>query len=233
MKNVDWNKVIRRAIIPVIIVLIIIIAGLLGWNRHVQNYSMTINDAGLEILNAYEFPTYLIEDDTCMRPYDVGDGVITFGPGITYPTEQDGLDDINQRFNEDYTLEDNCINIDTLHTLQLDIIATYEDIVNKVAIWKFKHFTQDEFNALVLMSYNSPNLFNNEKFVEVIISDNPTQEQYIEAADNYYKTLGNYYDNHNTDEPDDGFGKGWYNRIVDSSEVFFSLDYEYQNNAIY
>lgn len=232
MKNVNWKIVLRVVISIAIIGLLIVIAFLIIWPKHVAKYSMTIDDKGLAILNDYEFPNYLIEDGYCMRPYDVGDGVITFGPGITYPTEQAGIDDINNRFNTDYTLEENCIDVNTLHTLQRDIISNYEAVVNKVAIWHFKHFTQDQFNGLVLMAYNSPNLFKNDEFKQVILNEEASQEQYITAADNYYKTLGNYYDNKNTEEADDGFGKGWYNRIVDSAEVYFGIDYDYQNNAI-
>lgn len=231
MKNINWNKVIKIGAIILIPILLAIIAFLILWPKHVEKYSMTIDDSGLSILNDYEFPNYLIENGTCMRPYDVGDGVSTFGPGITYPTEQAGIDDINTRFNANYTLDNDCIDINTLHTLQADIISNYEYVVNKVASWHFKHFTQDQFNGLVLLAYNSPNLFKDKDFKAVILSDNPTQEQYITAANDYYKTLGNYYDNPNTDAPDDGFGKGWYNRIVDSSEVFFGIDYDYQNNA--
>lgn len=232
MSKINWKIVVRVILVIGIILMIATISFLVIWPKHVAKYSMTIDDQGLEILNDYEFPNYLIEDDYCMRPYDVGDGVITFGPGITYPTEQAGIDDINKRFNTEYTLEENCIDVDTLHTLQRDIISNYEAVVNKVAIWNFKHFTQDQFNGLVLLAYNSPNLFKNEEFKKVILDENSTQEQYITAADNYYKTLGNYYDNKNTEAEDDGFGQGWHNRIVDSSEVYFSIDYDYQNNAV-
>lgn len=232
MKDINWNKVIRRGLIAIICVLVIIIGISIVWEKHVEKYSMTIDEDGLAILNAYEFPSYLIEEGYCMRPYDVGDGVITFGPGITYDTEQAGLDDINSRFNTNYTLDDDCIDVDTLHTLQRDIISNYEAVVNKVAIWHFKHFTQDQFNGLVLLAYNSPNLFSNEEFKQYILSDNQNEEGYIEAANNYYKQLDSYYDNPNTEEADDGFGNGWYNRIVDSAEVYFGIDYDYQNNAI-
>lgn len=232
MKDVNWNKVIRRGLITIICILVVFITFSIVWTKHVEKYSMTIDENGLAILNDYEFPSYLIEDGYCMRPYDVGDGVITFGPGITYPTEQDGLDDINLRFNTNYTLKDDCIDVDTLHTLQRDIISNYEAVVNKIAIWHFKHFTQDQFNGLVLLAYNSPNLFANDEFKTFILSDNQTQEGYIEAANNYYKQLNSYYDNPNTEAEEDGFGKGWYNRIVDSSEVYFGIDYDYQNNAI-
>lgn len=232
MKNKNWNKIIRIGIVVIMSILIVLIAFSIFWTKHVENYSMTIDDKGLAILNDYEFPNYLIEDGYCMRPYDVGDGVITFGPGITYPTEQAGIDDINQRFGTTYSIEDNCIDVDTLHTLQRDIIVNYEAVVNEVAIWHFKHFTQDQFNGLVLLAYNSPNLFKNDDFKAVILDEDASQEMYIEAANNYYKMLGSYYDNPNTEAPDDGFGKGWYNRIVDSSEVYFGIDYDYQNNAL-
>lgn len=232
MKERNWQLIIRSGLIAIICVLIVVIGFSLYWTKHIENYSMLIDERGLEILNDYEFPTYLIEDGYCMRPYDVGDGVITFGPGITYPTEQAGIDDINYRFGSTYTLEDNCIDVDLLHNLQRDIISNYEAIVNHVAIWHYKHFTQDQFNGLVLLAYNSPNLFKNEYFLDVILNDNPTQEEYVETANNYYKTLGSYYDNPNTETEDDGYGKGWYNRILDSSEVFFGIDYDYQNNAI-
>lgn len=232
MKERKWNRIIRNVLIIIICILIGFIAVSIVWTKHVEKYSMTIDERGLAILNDYEFPNYLIEDGYCMRPYDVGDGVITFGPGITYPIEQAGLDDINNRFGTEYTIEEDCISVDTLHTLQRDIISNYEAVVNRVAIWHFKHFTQDQFNGLVLLAYNSPNLFKNEGFKEVILMDDPTQAMYVEAANEYYKLLNSYYDNPNTEAEDDGFGKGWYNRILDSSEVYFGIDYDYQNNAI-
>ncbi len=223
---------VRYGLISIIMLLAVILLGIILWDKHVVNYSMTIDDRGLEILNAYEFPSYLIEEDNCMRPYDVGDGVMTFGPGITYPTEEEGINDINFRFDTKYTLENNCIDVELLHQLQRDVISNYEAVVNKVAINHFKHFTQDEFNGLVLLSYNSPNLFKNQDFKKVILSDDSTFDAYVEAANDYYKQLDSYYDNPNTEEEDDGFGNGWYNRIVDSAEVYFSIDYNYQNNAI-
>ncbi len=222
-----------RLLLGVLCAVVLVGIGKIAWAKHVENFSMKIDEQGLEIINAYEFPNYLIEDDNCMRPYDVGDGVITFGPGITYQTEEAGINDINERFDTNYTIKKNCIDVDILHDLQLDIMATYEDYVNHVAIWHFRHFTQDQFNGLVLLSYNSPGLFSDDQFIKTITNPDSTQEQYIESADNYYKQLNSYYDNPNTDEPDDGFGLGWYNRIVDSSEVYFGLDYEYHNNAIY
>lgn len=230
--NKKQSKIRIGLIIAIILVLIFALATIF-WRKHVENYSMTIDEAGLTILNDYEFPLYLIEEDKCMRPYDVGDGVITFGPGITYSDEQSGLDDINSRFDTEYTADDDCIDVDILHQLQRAVISDYEAIVNHVAIWHFKHFTQDQFNGLVLLAYNSPNLFNDEEFIKVILSDTATQEEYIEAANNYYKTLNSYYDNPNTEEADDGFGNGWYNRIVDSSEVYFGIDYDYQNSVEY
>ncbi len=231
--NINWNKVIKTLIIVIIAGLAIFLIGTILWNKHVEKYSMTIDEQGLEILNAYEFPSYLIDyEEYCMAPYDIGDGVITFGPGITYPTEQAGIDDINDRYNTSYSLKDDCIDVDLLHELQYDIMEDYEWYANKVAIWHFKHFTQDQFNALVFMSYNSPGLLSDDGFIEVITSDNPTYDDYVIAANNYYKQIPSYYDNPNTEEEDDGFGNGWYNRIVDSAEVFFGIDYEYQNNAI-
>ncbi|WOO87714.1 hypothetical protein RZE82_01915 [Mollicutes bacterium LVI A0039] len=232
MNKFNKEIVIRITLITLGSILVVFLLGKLFWYQHVKAYSMTINEQGLEILNAYEFPTYLIEEDNCMRPYDIGDGVITFGPGITYQTEQDGINDINERFNTKYTLKNNCIDLDILNELQLEIMGAYEAVVNDIAIKKFHHFTQDQFNALVLMSYNSPALFEEEEFVEAILDDSTTQAQYIEAANNYYKQLNAYYDNPNTEEKNDGFGEGWYNRILDSSEVYFGLDYEFQNNDI-
>lgn len=230
--EIKGNKLVRIVLLVIIAILAAILVFNIYWTKHVENYSMTIDEAGLEILNDYEFPLYLIEDDNCMRPYDVGDGVITFGPGITYATEAAGIEDINSRFGMSYTEEEDCIDVDLLHQLQRDVISDYEDVVNKIAIWHYKHFTQDQFNGLVLLAYNSPNLFKDEDFKKFILSDEQSQEEYIELANNYYKTLNNYYDNTSTETEDDGFGKGWYNRIVDSSEVYFGIDYDYQNNAI-
>lgn len=232
MNKINFKMIIRVFLMIVICILAILICFDFYWKKHVEAYSMVIDENGLGILNDYEFPSYLIEDDSCIRPYDVGDGVITFGPGITYSTEQMGIDDINSRFNLNYSLENDCIDIDTLNELQRDVISSYEAVVNKVAIWHYHHFTQDQFNGLVLLAYNSPDLFKNDEFKKVITNQKSSQQAYIDAANNYYKQIPSYEDNPNTEEQKDGFGKGWYNRIVDSSEVYFGIDYDYQNNAI-
>ncbi len=226
------KSLIKKIVMYTLIAIAIALMFKVGWTIHVKKYTMNIDENGLKILNDYEFPNYLIENDNCMRPYDVGDGVITFGPGITYPTEEEGIRDINNRFDKKYTVDNNCINLEILYNLQMEIIGEYENVVNKIAINNFRQFTQDQFNGLVLLAYNSPNLFKYKPFKKAILSNNTTQDEYIEHANDYYKQLTSYYDNPNTDTKNDGYGRGWYNRIVDSSEVYFGIDYEYQNNAL-
>lgn len=217
-KNISPQKI--KLVLIILVVIIVSISQ--AWHVHKIKYSKTISSDGLTLLNDYEFPWYLVEDDSCISPYDVGDGVITFGPGITFLTEQDGIDTINELYNSSYTLDDDCIALDTLFDYQTQILVNYEQVINQIAIRNFRQFTQDQFNGLVILSYNSPNLFKNEQFLEVILDENSTYDQYVEAANNYYKQLDNY----------DTYGAGWYNRIVDSAEVYYNSEYEYQNNAI-
>lgn len=224
---------VKKKVGIILSVLIIIVMLIIFWQLHVIKYSMKIDTKGLGIINDYEFPIYLVENDTCMRPYDVGDGVMTFGPGLTYDTEEEGIEDLNDSLGTKYTTNNDCIDINDLNSLQLLRMGYYEDVVNDVAIWNFKKFTQDEFNALVLLSYNLPALFKDENFVGTLLDPTTTFDEYVKAADNFYKTRYNYYDNPNTDEANDGFGLGWYNRIVDSAEIYFNSEYEYHNNAIY
>lgn len=176
---------------------------------------------GLRLLNKYEFPSYLIEEGNCMRPYDVGDGVVTFGPGITYPSEERGIAAINEQLGTKYTTENNCIERSDLKKLQAEVLIDYENIVLNVEKSYDVAFNHDQFNALVLLAYNSPNLFKDEAFLKVITDPQSSYQQYVDAADNYYQQLRGY---------DTAFGTGWYNRIKDSAELFYYGDYQYQNN---
>ncbi len=216
-----------------IILITIIVSTVILLIFHIMQATMSLDKKGLELLNAYEFPTSLVEGGSCMRPYAVGDGVITFGPGITYKDQATGIDDINKITKQNYSLTNNCISLDDLQTVQSIKMKRYENIVNRIAIFNFRTFTQDQFNGLVLLSYNSPNLFNDQQFINVILDPKSTKNEYITAANNYYKQLTNYYDNVNTSIANDGYGQGWYNRIVDSAEVYFDGEYLYQNNARY
>lgn len=197
--------------------------------KYKENYDLTLSDKGLSLLNSYEFPYYMVdEENDCLSPYDVGDGVITFGPGITYPTEQEGLDAINSEFDSNYTESDNCISTKILFDMQQKIISPYEHKVIDF-LWSHKYIpTQNQFDALLLMSYNSPSLFDDEKFNELFKTD-LSKTDYINTINSYYQTLNSYYDNEDTPAPNDGFGEGWLNRIQDSADAFFDSDYDYQN----
>lgn len=182
---------------------------------------VALNKKGIEFLNMYEYPRYLTEKGNCMYPYDVGDGVITFGPGITYPTIEAGIESINLELGTNYSVTESCIKTADLMNMQKQILVKYENIVLKVEEDYVVSFTQNQFNALVLLSYNSPNLFKNQDFLQVITNPTSTYQQYVLAADNYYRQLRGY---------DTHFGEGWYNRIKDSGEMYYYGDYRYQNN---
>ncbi len=205
---------------------------IISMSNHFFNYSNKITDEGLELLNDYEFPVYLIEtnDDNqqCMNPYSVGDGKITFGPGIAYQNKQEGLDDMNHLLNTNYTINDSCILVDDLYEVQKEKLTYYEGIVNDFAFDIRLKLTPNQFDALVLMSYNSPALFSDEGFIQTMENNQVTKEEYIISMNSYYQTLDNYYDNLSTDESGDGFGAGWYNRIEDSADVYFDSQYDYQ-----
>lgn len=207
----------NKVFVAVVIVIIFIFVQLVQLNSPIQS----LNRRGLRFLNKYENPTNLIESGRCMRPYDVGDGVITFGPGITYPTETEGLVAINTKLGTDYSAEDDCIKISDLKDMQKVVIKEYEEIVVNIEKYYDLVFTQDQFNALVLLAYNSPNLFLNQNFIAVITNPESSYEQYVAAADSYYQQLDGYYT---------GFGTGWYNRIKDSAEMYYFGDYRFQNN---
>lgn len=201
-----------------IIIALILILGLLI----IKNLPVTtISNRGLKLLNKYEYPTYLLTADKCMEPYDVGDGVITFGPGITYSSVETGVDDINAKLNTDYTTSNSCIRQKDLIKMQKIIIGEYEQIVINVETANNYQFNQQQFDGLVLLAYNSPNIFNNEGFIAVITNPNSSYDQYVDAADNYYQQLSGYFTT---------FGNGWYNRIIDSAQLFYEGDYQFQDN---
>lgn len=182
------------------------------------NYDLSLSTKGLGLLNDYEFPYYMVDtSNKCMSPYDVGDGVITFGPGITYPTEQEGLDHINSLYKTNYTEDKDCIDTEILFALQEEILSPYENTVSNFA-WNHRYpLEQNEFDGLLLLSYNSPNLFQDEDFNHMF-ETTFTKDEYINTINNYYSKLNGY----------DEFGEGWLIRINDSAATFFDSNYEYQ-----
>lgn len=222
-KSSRANKSLKAILVEnkTFILTLVFIAVVFMWLVDLNRPVTAIDSKGLRFLNKYEFPSYLIESGNCMRPYDVEDGVITFGPGITYPTTNQGLEAINKELGTEYTSIDNCIKVSDLQQMQKKIMGKYEDVVIKIEKSYNVAFTQNQFNALVLLAYNSPNLFNNKQFIAVITNVNGDYDQYVSAADNYYRSLSGY---------DTKYGQGWYNRIKDSAEMFYFGDYRYQNN---
>ncbi len=215
----NWKQIFanNKQFIIVITVLVLVFIQLVKYNMPVTE----INRQGLKLLNAYEYPSYKVTSENCMSPYDVGDGVITFGPGITYPSVKAGIEDINSKLNTDYTTVDNCIATDDLLDMQKLIIREYEEIVININHLYNLGLNQDQFNALVLLAYNSPNIFKDPGFIAVLTDEDSTIDQYITAADNYYRTLSGY---------DTQFGSGWYNRVVDSAQVYYNGEYQFQNS---
>lgn len=207
----------NKAFILALVFITVVFVWLVNLNRPITE----IDSKGLRFLNKYEFPSYLIESGDCMRPYDVGDGVITFGPGITYSTTEEGIDAINQELKTEYSTVNNCIKVSDLQEMQKKILSKYENVVINIEKNYNVVFTQKQFNALVLLAYNSPNLFRNEQFVSVITDPNSNYNDYVLAANAYYQTLNGY---------DTKYGEGWNNRIKDSAEMYYYGDYRYQNN---
>lgn len=179
-----------------------------------------LSNKGLKLLNKYEYPSYLLTDNKCMEPYDVGDGVVTFGPGITYQSVEQGIEAINQQLNTNYTTNNSCIKESDLLVMQKSILQKYEQIIIDIETTYQYKFNHQQFDSLVLLAYNSPNLFKNDNFINVITNPESSYEEYVYAADNYYQQLSGYFT---------AFGSGWYNRIVDSAQLFYYGDYRYQN----
>lgn len=205
-----------------VFILVIIIIGLVFIRLVNLNKPITeVDKKGLELLNKYEYPNYLVSAGNCMEPYDVGDGVVTFGPGITYDSLQAGLDDINQTLNKSYTEQNSCIKEKDLFKMQEIKLKDYERIIINIENYYELRFNQDQFNGLLLLAYNSPSLFNDSHFISVITNPQSSEDQYILAADLYYQSIRGY---------DTTYGNGWYNRIVDSAQVYYNGEYKFQNN---
>lgn len=187
----------------------------------------------LNLLNDYEMPQYLIQQNSngksCLAPYDVGDGVETFGPGVTYKTKEEGIQDINSLLGTNYSLENDCIKIRDLEKLQSTKLDSYSwDVLYHAHEYDLS-LNQQKFDGLFLLVYNSPDILDYPQFVNAL-QENGSKERYIDAADKYYQQFDNYYDNPKTKAKNDGYGEGWHNRVVDSSQIYYSGEYDFQNS---
>lgn len=180
--------------------------------------SQSLSMRGLKLLNEYELPRDKIAANKCMEPYDVGDGVITFGAGITYPSETQGLEDINRLFKTDYTLTNDCVKTSELEKLQKEKLAYYEQLIVDYERENSKTFSQTEFDGVFLLIYNSPQIIYDEQYKSLLMQEDITVDEYFDVANNYYKKLNGY----------DMFGAGWRARILDSAQLFCNGDYKYQ-----
>lgn len=212
-KKINVTKTLKsnKMFITIILLILILFTYLVYNNIPVTSMSRR----GIEFLNNYEYPTQYVTSDNCMEPYDVGDGVVTFGPGITYQNAKLGYTDINQKLGTAYSASNSCIKTDDLFTLQRMILVDYEQIVNTFAKQYAVDFNQHQFNALVLLAYNSPHIFEYEDFISVLVDEDSTSDEYIDAAQSYYQHLKDY----------DKFGEGWCNRVKDSAEMYYDGDY--------
>lgn len=230
-----YNKKFTKLILVIILLSYLLI---LIRYQYIENvyFKYSLSEEGLSLLNEYEFPKYLIDDSEgaeCLRPYYINDGVITFGPGITYPTIEEGLAEVNELYSENYTIDQDCIELEQLYGLQLIKLDYYVKIVENFSYSHRLKLSQNQFDALLLIAYNSPNAFEDEN-VNLLFEDKEISfNEYVLVFDSYYQTLSSYYENTETEEEDDGFGNGWYNRIIDSAEVYYYSEYEYQNSVIY
>ncbi len=207
------NNIAFIAAITIVIVFALIIS-------EQNSLTKSTSNRGLKLLNKYEYPTYLEESGNCMRPYSVGDGVVTFGAGITYPDELTGINEINQLLDKTYSLADNCIKSKDLNELFEIKIEYYE---NKLVNFQLENdivFSQKQYDGLLLLVYNSPNILKDSNFTSVLLDKQANSDMYINAANEYYKQFSAY---------SESFGNGWYNRIVDSSQVYYQREYKFQN----
>lgn len=206
----------------------------IGGNKN--NVSTVLSSEGLQLLNDYEYPKnneQNREDMRCMVPYDVEDGVTTFGAGVTFPTAEEGFEKINNEYGTDYGKENNCISVDILNEFQILMLEKYElDVLNFFEDNQIE-FVQNQFDGLLILDYNSPEVLKYEPLINLLKNDKDTvlKEEFIDVIDSYYRQFPAYYDNPNTNKRNDGFGEGWYNRILDVADVYFDSQYEFQQRS--
>lgn len=182
----------------------------------------SLSSDGLGLLKDYEgydlISTYTDTDgDACQFPYDLDDGSITFGLGVTFPSEQEGMDYINKEFDAGYKVGD-CIKVDDLNQLLYDAIAKREKQILKFDSKHRLEMTQQQFDAIFIMFYLNEDTVLNKNFVKLLKNDELTYKEFTNYFIGEYKQFDQWND----------FGEGWTKRINDAADVYFKGEYDRQ-----
>lgn len=217
------NKNQRRLITLLLTVSLILLFSYTIWfdfYRYTNSYHITgISDSGLTLLNDYE--GYNIIDwqtdskgNICSYPYDVGDGVVTFGLGQTYPNEKTGYAAINEQTGSDYQVGD-CVTLeDSNHDQANDLEQRAITILQYDKLYK-ANINQNQFDAIMLMFYLNEDTIKDPEFWQMITDPTTTEADYTQYFLDIYAQFDQW----------DVYQAGWTKRIIDSGQLFYQADY--------
>ncbi len=183
-----------------------------------QNGVQGISGSGKDLLNDYE-GIYSMDwkfniGGSCLKAYDVGDGVITVGFGNTYPSEEIAIDDINNKTKGHYKVGD-CIKRKDLEKIQDIDLRKRSKEINSLDQSYDTNLTANQFDAVLLLYYLNEATIKDKSFWTMISNENVDKQEYI---DYFVGKFSNF-------ELWSIYKKGWVLRIKDSAELFFDGDY--------
>lgn len=179
---------------------------------HVSN-ELLLLIADYEGVNVLNFETDQ-DLEQCLRSYDVGDGVVTFGLGKTFNTEIDGINHINELNNTTYN-ENDCIKLEHLMKIHEEDISIREKKILSLDKKYKTNINQQQFDAIMLMFYLNEDSINSLKFWNLLSNEDLTKISYIDYFINIYSQFNQY----------ETYKAGWNARIEDSADIFFDSQY--------
>lgn len=212
-------KLVYKILSIILLVLLILISIYLTF-KYENEYGITgMSDEGLILLDDYEGYNMLVSDidsdgDACHAAYDLGDSVITFGLGVTFETEQLGIEHLNETYNTSYKVGD-CIKVSDLLNLQREAIYDREQQVLDLDRIHRANLNQQQYDAVMMMFYLNEDTIRDQKFWKIIKDKKSNIDDYSEYFITEYSQFKQWED----------YQYGWSNRILDSSEVFYNKDY--------
>jgi|GEM_PF-7086471 len=151
-----------------------------------------------------------------IRNHDVGDGGITIGVGIyvksTNASRIKMLEELGIKWND----TTQWVPIADVEKAFKNIASKYETTIKKAIDKNNLSVSQAQYDALFLLAYNRPALFNEGGAVNKLLStNNDNKSDWRDAIISEYKTLNQW----------EKYGKGWSNRLEDTLELYFDEDY--------